>query len=90
MLHGVPIFVSLLSAMVILSLDAFNPNMTCCYIGPDPTCEGSESKRSYGDADILFGVFSVGPYVVLPFVIVSTMSIIYQAVLLQEKTRTLY
>lgn len=87
-LHGLPIFVPLLGAIGILSLNAFHPNMTYCFIGPDPSCGdfGKEDcESSYQKARILFYVFSVGPYLILPCVIFTTMLMMYRAVLGQEK-----
>jgi len=84
-LHAVPIVVSLVGATTILSMDAFNPNMTYCYIGADPTCDDLECDKRNANAKVLFIVFSAGPYMILPCVIFSTMTIMYRAVLAQEK-----
>ena len=85
-LHAVPILVSLLGAIIILALDAFHVNVTYCFIGADPECKTAEEcRRSAMTAKVLFGVFSAGPYFVLPGVIVTTMLIMYREVLAQEK-----
>ena len=84
-LHAVPIGVSLIGATTILALDAFHPNMTYCFIGSDPSCEGPGCERADQNAKILFGVFSGGPYITLPCVILTTMSLMYRAVRVQEK-----
>ena len=84
-LHAVPIGVSLIGATTILALDAFHPNMTYCFIGSDPSCEGPGCERADQNAKILFGVFSGGPYITLPCVILTTMSFMYRAVRVQEK-----
>ena len=84
-LHAVPIVVSFVGAITILSMNAFHPNMTYCFIGADPTCEGLECDRSNRNANWLFIVFSAVPYIILPCVIIATMAIMYRAVRLQEK-----
>ena len=86
-LHAVPIVISLVGAATILSMDAFNPNMTYCFIGTDPTCEDLKCERENEIAKVLFIVFSAGPYLVLPCVIIVTMSLMYRAVRMQEKKR---
>ena len=83
-LHAVPIVFSLIGAFTILGLKAFNPNMTYCFIGPDPTCDDIDCDR-IKDSSALFYVFSAAPYIILPCVIVFTMSAIYRLVLTQEK-----
>ena len=83
-LHGVPVLVSLVGAFVILAKKAFNPNMTYCYIGPDPTCGDDECDRM-ADTRVFFYIFSAAPYIILPCVIVGSMASIYQVVLAQEK-----
>ena len=84
-LHAIPIAVTLIGATTILSMDAFNPNMTYCFIGADPTCEGIGCEKGNRDAKVLFGVFSGGPYIIFPFVIITTMALMYKAVRAQEK-----
>ena len=90
-LHAIPIAFSLIGAITIIAMDSFHPNMTYCYIGTNPTCDGLDCVRKRGDvARVLFGIFSAGPYIVLPCVIVGTMTAIYRTVLTQEKTRNQY
>ena len=84
-LHAVPIAISMIGAITILAMNAFNPNMTYCFIGPDPTCDEFECDGTRTNAKVLFSVFSAGPYIVLPSVIAATMAIMYQSLLAQEK-----
>ncbi len=83
-LHGVPLLVSLLGGFIILGKKAFNPNMTYCYIGPDPECGSGICDRMV-DSRFLFYLFSAAPYIILPCVIVISMASIYQVVRTQEK-----
>ena len=88
-LHLVPVVVPLIGATTILSMNAFNPNMTYCFIGADPTCTGLECN-SNGNVEVLFTVFSAGPYVFLPCVIIVTMVMMYRSVLKHEKNLGAY
>ena len=83
-LHAVPILFSLIGGFTILGLKAFNPNMTYCFIGPDPTCDDVNCDR-IKDSNLLFIIFSAAPYIVLPSIIGITMTLIYRVVLVQEK-----
>lgn len=84
--HAVPVFVPLIGAIVILSLDAFHPNLTYCFIEADPLSTNLEEfEISDRNAKVLFAVFSAGPYIVLPTVISVTMAIMYRAVVALEK-----
>ena len=83
-LHAVPILFSLLGGFIILGLNAFNPNMTYCFIGPDPTCDDVKCDR-IKDSNVFFIVFSAAPYILLPSVIGITMFSIYRVVVIQEK-----
>lgn len=82
--HGIPAFVSVTGAIIILAKKAFNPNRTYCYIGPDPTC-GNEGCDRMADTRLFFYIFSAAPYIILPSVIVASMISIYRVVLAQEK-----
>lgn len=84
-LHAVPISVSLIGALTILSMDAFHPNMTYCFIGADPTCDYLDCERRHAYAKVLFVIFSAGPYFGLPCVIMSTMFLMFRSVWRQEK-----
>ena len=78
-LHAIPIGVALIGAITILSMDAFHPNMTYCFIGSDPQCEGEHCEGASRNAKILFVVFSAGPYFNLPCVIIVSMAFVYKA-----------
>lgn len=88
-MHAIPTVVPLLGTIVILSLDAFHPNMTYCFIGADPAGNENmeQSDRSDHTAKVLFAIFAAGPYMILPFVITITMVIMYRAVLDLENRR---
>jgi hypothetical protein len=83
-LHLVPVVFPLIGATTILSMNAFNPNMTYCFIGADPPCTGLECN-SNGNVKVLFAVFSAGLYVLLPCVIIATMVLMYRSVPEHEK-----
>jgi len=89
-LHAGPIALSLIGAITILAKNAFHPNMTYCFIGSDPTCEGFECDATKRDAKVLFIIFSAAPYIILPCVIATTMIFMYRAVLAQEKKNSKY
>ncbi len=84
LLHTVPILISLAGATAILSMNAFNPNMTYCYIGADPTCD-DECEKSNKKINTIFIVFSAVPYIILPFVIASTMLIMFRKAKMDER-----
>ena len=84
-LHAVPICLALIGAITILAMDLFHPNMTYCFIGADPTCNNPDCEKRNQYAETLFLVFSAGPYMVLPCVIVGTMTLMHRAVKTQEK-----
>ena len=83
-LHGIPILISLMGGFTILRLKGFNPNMTYCFIGSDPTCDDVECDRIQ-DSTTLFIIFSAAPYIILPSVIIISMSVMYKFVLQQER-----
>ena len=75
-LHVIPIGVALIGAITMLSMDAFDPNMTYCFIGSDPQCEGERCEGASRNAKILFVVFSAGLYFILPCVIIISMAFV--------------
>ena len=81
-LHAVPIVVPLIGATVILSLDAFHPNITYCFIEADPMSKNLEDF-------VLFAVFSAGPYIILPLaILIAMLLVMHRTVLaLEEKLR---
>ena len=83
-LHFVPIALSLIGAATILYMDAFNPNMTYCFIGGDPTCDNLNCDKSNGHVKTLFIIFSAGPYFGLPCIIFFTMLLMHREVAAQE------
>ena len=58
--------------------------MTYCFIGPDPTCDNINCDR-IKDSNILFYVFSAGPYVILPCVIMIAMTAMHRFVVGNER-----
>ena len=86
LLHLVPFGLSLVGGLTILCMDAFHPNTTYCFIGDNPVCyEGADCEKRLLYARILFVVFSAGPYIVLPCVIIGTMTLMYRELLALEK-----
>ena len=86
LLHLVPIGLSLVGGLIIFCMDAFHPNMTYCFIGDNPVCdEEADCEKRLLYARILFVVFSAGPYIVLPCVIIGTMTLMYRELLALEK-----
>ena len=86
LLHLVPIGLSLVGGLIIFCMDAFHPNMTYCFIGDNPVCdEEADCEKRLLYARILFVVFSAGPYIVLPCVIIGTMTLMYRDLLALEK-----
>ena len=57
-LYAIPIVISLIGAVTILSTNAFKPYqyMANYFIGSDPTCENLECDKSNEHAKVLFVV----------------------------------
>jgi hypothetical protein len=68
-----------------LSMDAYHPNMTYCFIGADPNCREDECDQLNKNANALFLIFSAVPYFIFPCVIVLTMGGMYRRIKVQEK-----
>ena len=72
--HAVPILVSVSGAIIILAKQSFNANGSYCWI----------------NEKILFSIFAVGPFIIFPIVIVTTMVLMYREVIKIEKKLSKY
>ena len=58
-LHAVPICVSVIGGITTLYLDAFHPQLTYCFIGPNPDCQNEEEcEKRAQDAKLLYLIMS--------------------------------
>lgn len=96
LLHTFPIIISTASAVVALPTKGYNPQMVACCFTPynPPHCEGVENGITLEGFDIPCGrgkgfrggiLMSCVGFFVLPLVIFVTMTIMYRAVLKNEK-----
>jgi len=97
--HAVPILLSLIGAITILSKESFNANGSSCWINKDPPYCGVEvfNETAYEipcergkDAMVLFSIFAIAPSFALPIVIVVTMAIMYRVAIKNEKKISKY
>ena len=90
--HAVPILVSVTGAIIILAKESFNANGSYCWINErNSYCEIESVSCERGkDVKILFSIFAVGPIIILPIVIVTTMVVMYREVIKIEKKLSKY
>ena len=90
--HAVPILVSVTGAIIILAKESFNANGSYCWINErNSYCEIESVSCERGkDVKIIFSIFAVGPIIILPIVIVTTMVVMYREVIKIEKKLSKY
>lgn len=89
--HVVPILVSLIGAITILSKESFNANGSYCWINTDPPYCGVEVPCKRGkDAMVLFSIFAIAPFIALPIVVIVTMIFVYREAIKNEKKISKY
>ncbi len=73
-LHAVPILTSLTGGMLLSSVNAFQPNLTHCYVAPDPErCQGDDCDKTFSDSQMMLYIVSFGPHFLVLIVVLMTM-----------------
>lgn len=91
--HAVPILFSVGAVITVQLNEAFNPVLTVCWIAPKPlSCFGDESIECERGENFLICliIFTVIPLLVLPCVIVVSMTMMYASIRKHEKLMDQY